>query len=256
LSPDLREKIKNAILKEQDGDLRGPGRRYRSLVAANESGVDFKTLQKLHDAAHRQATTFAGSSNRFRYSETVVGNNPDWFASPPPIIWKPLPDPNREKLYYPPFMGSWDRFEQNPAAGDGKVLANQSYLDATSKLGSKLIARNHDASDVDIICVRRETGYLVRFKPLRTGILQVKADLQNLYRHHSVVTDDEFGWSDFKAETRSGLVLATFWNWEDVDPVNETSDQWFVAGIKCAGDGESYPTDRQSLYDHGFPGER
>lgn len=90
-----------------------------------------------------------------------------------------MPDPNREKVYYPPFMGSWDRFEQNQATGDGRVLANQSYLDATSKISSKLIARNHDALDVDIICVRRETGYLVRFKTLRTGILQVKADLQN-----------------------------------------------------------------------------
>ncbi|MDR7145312.1 hypothetical protein [Rhizobium sp. BE258] len=253
LSDDLRRKIRTAIMKERSGDVRGPGDRFRSLIAAEQVGVDFSALKKIQDAAHRQvATTFAGASNRFRYSETVVGSSPDWFASPPPIIWTPLPDPNREKVFRPPFMGSWDRFIQNQATGDGRVIANDSYLDGTSRLGSKIVARNHDASDVDIISVRRETGYLVRFKTLRTGILQVKADLQSLYCHHSVVTEDEFGWSDFNASTRSRLVLAVFWNWEDVDPANETSDQWFVAGISCSGDGESYPGDTTQVQ----PGQR
>ncbi|TCU14744.1 hypothetical protein EV132_108114 [Rhizobium sullae] len=34
---------------------------------------------------------------------------------------------------------------------------------------------------------------------------------------------------------------AVFWNWEDVDPANEVSNQWFVAGLECSGDGVSYP---------------
>jgi hypothetical protein len=241
LSRELRDKIRTSIKEEQSQDLRAPGNRYKSLIAAQDAGLDLSALKDVHHAAYGSAANVVSGNNRFRYSETVVGNNPDWFTSPPPIIWIPLPDPNRERVFYPPFMGSWDRFQQNQATGDGVVVENTSYLDETSKLGSKLVARNHDASDVDIISVRRETGYLVRFKTLRVGILQVKADLQALFCQHSVRTDDEWGWSDFNASTRGRLVLAVFWNWEDIDPANEVCDQWFVAGLDCSGDGESYP---------------
>lgn len=251
LSFELREKIRATIREDQSQDLRAPGIRYRSLIAAQDAGVDLSALKDVHDATYRRAR-FVTASNRFRYAETVVGNNPDWFASPPPIIWIPLPDPDKEKVFYPPFMGSWDRFQRNQATGDGVVVTNASYLDETAKLGSKLVARNHDASDVDLISVGRETGYLVRFKTLRTGILQVKADLSALYCHHSIRTDDEWGWSDFNASTRGRLVLAVFWNWEDVDPANEVSDQWFVAGLDCSGDGESYPGDTVQM----APGQR
>ncbi len=47
-------------------------------------------------------------------------------------------------------------------------------------------------------------------------------------------------------------MLAVFWNWEDVDPANEVSDQWFVAGLDCSGDGESYPGDTVQM----APGQR
>ncbi len=35
--------------------------------------------------------------------------------------------------------------------------------------------------------------------------------------------------------------MAVFWNWDDVDPANEVSDQWFISGLDCRGDGESFP---------------
>lgn len=108
-------------------------------------------------------------------------------------------------------------------------------------MGSKLVARNNDASDVDLLCAYRENGYLVPFKTLRTGILQVRADLSALLCRHHVSTYDEFGWSDFRATTRGRLVLAVFWTWEDVEPANEVSDQWFASGLDCSGDGESFP---------------
>ncbi len=41
--------------------------------------------------------------------------------------------------------------------------------------------------------------------------------------------------------TRGRLVMAVFWNWDDVDPANEVSDQWFISGLDCRGDGESFP---------------
>ncbi len=119
-------------------------------------------------------------------------------------------------------------------------------------MGSKLVARNNDASDVDLLCAYRENGYLVPFKTLRTGILQVSADLSALLCRHHVSTYDEFGWSDFRATTRGRLVLAVFWTWEDVEPANEVSDQWFASGLDCSGDGESFPgTSIQAV-----PGER
>jgi hypothetical protein len=251
-SSELRDKIRKTIkANHQSLDLRGPGIRYNSLIAAQKAGVDLSALKGIHDHAYQQIGRFVKGYDRFRPHETVVGSITD-IISQPPIIWFPLPDPDKEKLFYPPFGGSWDRFEQNQASGDGAIVANNSYLDGTARLGSKLVARNHDASDVDLICAYRETGYLVRFKTLRTGILQVKADLSALICRHNISTDDEWGWSDFHATTRGRLVLAVFWNWEDVDPANEVSDQWFVAGLDCSGDGESFPGESVQA----VPGER
>ena len=106
--------------------------------------------------------------------------------------------------------------------------------------------------DLDLLCAYREGGYLVPFKTLKTGILQVKADLTNLFCQHHISTEDEWGWSDFHATTRGRLILAVFWKWEDVDPANEVSHSWFVGGLDCRGDGESFPgTSVQAT-----PGER
>ncbi|MEF0943751.1 hypothetical protein [Rhizobium sp. BR 362] len=251
-SSELRDKIRTTIKADRSRDLRGPGMRYNSLIAAQEAGVDLLALKGIHDQAYQKIGRFVKNNDRFLAHETIVGSTTDIISQPPPIIWIPLPDPDKEKLFYPPFGGSWDRFEQNQASGDGAIVANNSYLDETARLGSKLVARNHDASDVDLICAYRETGYLVRFKTLRTGILQVKADLSALICRHNISTDDEWGWSDFHATTRGRLVLAVFWNWEDVDPANEVSDQWFVAGLDCSGDGESFPGESVQA----VPGER
>lgn len=182
--------------------------------------------------------------------ETVVGSLHD-ILNRPPVIFAP-PDPDKEKVFFPPSFGSWDRFSDSQASGDGAVTENSSYLDGLARMGSKMAARNHDASDVDLLCTYRENGYLVPFKTLRTGILQVKADLSALICRHHISTEDEFGWSDFHAITTGKLVMAVFWNWEDVDPANEVSHQWFVSGLDCRGDGESFPgTSTQAL-----PGER
>ncbi|PTM94971.1 hypothetical protein [Mycoplana dimorpha] len=250
LSPKLRERIVNAAKGEAREDMRGPGLRYQSLLAARNAKVDLPTLKGLRSRAHAEFRDIVKIDGGFRTHETVIGSGFDVLKQPP-IFYAP-PDPGKEKLFYPPFHGSWDRFEQSQASGDGTIVDSRSYLDGTGCLGSKLVARNHDASDVDLLCAYRESGYLVQFKTLRTGILQVKVDLQALFCRHHISTRDEWGWSDFHATTQGRLVLAVFWNWEDVDPASEVSHQWFVSGLDCAGDGESFPgTSFQAV-----PGER
>ncbi|MGK9201969.1 MULTISPECIES: hypothetical protein [Sinorhizobium] len=250
IAPELRDRIKNVARSGLRDDPRGPGLRYRSFVEARNADLDLNALKRLHKRAYGEVGALVKSPEAFHRHETVVGSVTDIFKQPP-IVYV-APDPDKEKLFLPPFGGCWDRLDQNQATGDGAIVENSSYLDCAGRFGSKLIARNSDASDVDLLCAYRENGYLVPFKTLRTGILQVKADLSALICRHHISTYDEFGWSDFHATTRGRLVLAVFWNWEDVEPANEVSDQWFASGLDCSGDGESFPgTSIQAV-----PGER
>jgi len=250
IAPELRDRIKNVARSGLRDDPRGPGLRYRSFVEARNADLDLNALKRLHKRAYGEVGALVKSPEAFHRHETVVGSVTDIFKQPP-IVYV-APDPDKEKLFLPPFEGCWDRLDQNQATGDGAIVENSSYLDCAGRFGSKLIARNSDASDVDLLCAYRENGYLVPFKTLRTGILQVKADLSALICRHHISTYDEFGWSDFHATTRGRLVLAVFWNWEDVEPANEVSDQWFASGLDCSGDGESFPgTSIQAV-----PGER
>ncbi|MDX0637816.1 hypothetical protein GOD58_05275 [Sinorhizobium medicae] len=250
VSPELRDRIANIASAGMQDDPRGPGLRYRSLVEAKNAEVDLNALKRLHRHAYSEVGELVKGQEAFHHHETVVGSVVDVFKRPP-IVYV-APDPDKEKLFFPPFGGCWDRLEQNQATGDGLIVENRSYLDCAGRMGSKLVARNNDASDVDLLCAYRENGYLVPFKTLRTGILQVSADLSALLCRHHVSTYDEFGWSDFRATTRGRLVLALFWTWEDVEPANEVSDQWFASGLDCSGDGESFPgTSIQAV-----PGER
>ena len=199
----------------------------------------------------------------FTFHDNLVGSLAD-ILERPPFVFVP-PDPNKEQMFFAPYAGAWDRINQNQATGDGRIDENTSHLDGSfARLGSRLRAHNHDAGDFDLLCAYREGGYLVPFKTLKTGILQVKADLTNLFCQHHISTEDEWGWSDFHATTRGRLILAVFWKWEDVDPANEVSHSWFVGGLDCRGDGESFPgtsvqatpgraADRRPLYDHGLP---
>ncbi|HEU0311226.1 MAG TPA: hypothetical protein VFR36_08420 [Sphingomicrobium sp.] len=236
LSPDLRRSIQGSVVR--GGDARGPGLRYQSLVKARENGLDLVRLKGLYERIYGKFDDIVKSDRLFTVHENVVGSVADILERPPFI----LPDPDKEKTYFPPYAGSWDRLEQNMATGDGRVDENFSYLDGNmARLGSRLTARNRDPGDAELICAYREGGYLVPFKTLKTGILQVKADLTALICKHHVSTYDEWGWSEFHATTRGRLILAIFWNWEDNDPANEVSDSWFVGGLDCSGDGESYP---------------
>ncbi len=238
LPPDLRRSIQSEVAI--CGDPRGPGLRYQSLAKARASGVDLVRLRSLYNRATGEFADIIKNDTVFSIHESVLGSVADLLDQPPFVFF--FPDPDKEQVFFPPYHGSWDRIQQNQASGDGRIDENFSYLDGNmARLGSRLRAHNHDAGDVDLICSYREGGYLVPFTTLKTGILQVKADLTALICKHHVSTDDEWGWSEFNANTRGRLILAVFWNWEDIDPANEVSNDWFVGGINCSGDGESFP---------------
>lgn len=237
LPPDMLRKIKTDVARK---DPRGPGLRYQSLSKAREAGVDLQRLRDLYSRVRVEFDDIVRGDTAFTFHDNVVGSLIDVFERPP-FLFVP-PDPNKEKMYFAPYAGSWDRINENQASGDGRIDENTSHLDGNfARLGSRLRAHNHDAGDVDMLCAYREGGYLVPFKTLKTGILQVKADLTNLFCQHHISTSDEWGWSEFHATTRGRLILAVFWNWTDDVPANEVADSWFVGGLDCSGDGESFP---------------
>lgn len=236
LPPDVRKSIKDSVGKSTGRE--NGGRRLRSLIELRGTTVDLDALGTLYRAYGDKFADIIREPFAFKYHDYLVDSLTDVLKIPPFLF----PDPDKAQFYFPEYAGSWDRIEQHWATGDGAVDETTSWLDGgMARLGSRLRAHNHDARDADGFCVYREGGYLVPFKTLKTGILQVKADLSALFCQHRISTEDEWGWSDFHATTRGRLILAVFWKWEDVDPANEVSDNMFVGGLDVSGDGENSP---------------
>ncbi len=145
-------------------------------------------------------------------------------------------------VFQPPYAEGWDRTTISEASGHGTVPAHDSYLDPHwGRLGSRMVAQNHDAGDSDWINLFHQSGFIVPFKMPHTSALQVTADLTCLVCEHRISTSDEWGWSDFFAFTQSGVKFDVFWERDDGEPMSEDFRQRFVPGLDASGDGESYP---------------
>ena len=238
-SADQRAAIRKAVQRQVTERPKGPGLRYLSLAEAKRRGVDLERLKAVQDRHYGQVARLLKGGNSFSTGNITVralDARFDW----PPMVLPPPPDVGTQ--YVPPFGEPWERGSLNHATGDGRVTENLSYLDAEwGRLGSRLVARNDDAGDFDTIHVVRGNGFVVPFTVTSTGVLQVSADLICLLCRHQIKTEDEWGWSNFDAGTRSTLVLSVFWNHDDGEPMSEVYDKKFVEGLDCSGDGESSP---------------
>jgi hypothetical protein len=213
--------------------------RNRSLAEAKKYGINLKRLKKLQDRFHRQFDQLLDGGNSFSSGSIIVRAPKAPFDWPPPV----LPTDPDTGIYIPPFGEGWERRDISNATGAGRVTENRSYLDAQwGRIGSRLVAHNHDASDHDEIMIYRQNGFIVPFTMPTTGVVEVSADLVCLLCRHGISTSDEWGWSDFHGFTRSTLVLSVFWSRDDPNElVSEIVIQSFVPGLDCRGDGESYP---------------
>ena len=202
-------------------------------------GVDLERLKTVQDRLYGHVARLLNGRNSFSSGNITVR------ALDAPFDWPPMvlpPDPDVGTLYVPPFGEPWERRAFNNASGDSRVTENRSYLDAEwGRIGSRLVAHNHDASDSDYINVYRQNGFIVPFTVPTTGVLQIGVDLICLLCRHHISTSDEWGWSDFHGLTGSTLVLSVFWDHDDGEPTSEDADQSLVPGLDSRGDGESYP---------------
>jgi hypothetical protein len=230
-SADQRKAIRKAVTRQTER-LNGPSLRYLSLAEAKRRGVDLRRLKTVQDRLYGQVARLLKGGNSFSTGDITV-RAPDAPFEPPPDVGT---------QYVPPFGEPWERFARGDASGDGRVTENLSYLDAEwGRIGSKLVAHNHDASDINTIHVNRQNGFVVPFTVATTGVLQVSVDLICLLCKHHIKTEDEWGWSNFTGVTRSGLMLSVFWNHDDGEPFSEVLNQKFVEGLHSSGDGESSP---------------
>ena len=234
-----REAIRKAVERRTTKPRNRPSLRHLSLVEAKKRGVDLKRLKTVQDRLYGHSARLLNGDSSFSSSHITVR------ALDAPFDWPPMalpPAPDDGAIYVPPFGEPWERSAYDNADGASRVTENQSYLDAEwGRMGSRLVAHNHDASDSDYINVYHQNGFIVPFTVPTTGVLQVRADLVCLFCRHCIKTSDEWGWSDFHGSTSSSLVLAVFWNRDDGEPMSEDADQSFVPGLDSRGDGESSP---------------
>jgi hypothetical protein len=231
-SADQRKAIRRAVKRQTTKRVNGPSLRYLSLAEAKRRGVDLKRLKAVQDRLYGEVARLLKGGNSFSTGNITV------LASDAPF--EPPPDVGTQ--YVPPFGEPWERLTWGEASGDGRVTENLSYLDAEwGRIGSRLVALNHDASDIDTIHVNRQNGFVVPFTVTTTGVLQASVDLICLLCRHQIKTEDEWGWSDVTGVTRCFLMLSVFWNHDDGEPFSEVLSQKFVEGLHCSGDGESSP---------------
>lgn len=153
------------------------------------------------------------------------------------------PAPSASALaVYRPGYGWWNRNAFSYASGSGKVRRDQSYLwPEIGRTGICIWAQNKSASDVDILQMIRGNGFLLGYTTPQNGILRIEIDMECSLCQHRISTKDEFGWSDYDAETREVLSTGILWNWEDPDLGVELRDDYFVSGLRGSGDGEKSP---------------
>jgi hypothetical protein len=238
LSREQDESIREAAKRHVADARNGAGQRYFSLIEARQRQIDLDHLESLQNSLTREVAGLFHEGTRFSASHVTARS----LASP--FDWPPMaqpPDPSVASAYAPPFDEPWDRTSISEASGDGRVTENTPYLDAQwGRIGSRLAARNHDASDSDQINVFHQNGFMVPYQVPSTGPLQVRAELICLLCRHRISTSDEWGWSNFHGQTKSALVLSVFWD-HDGEPTSEIFEQSFVPGLNSSGDGESSP---------------
>ncbi len=153
----------------------------------------------------------------------------------------PAPSASAMAVYRPGY-GWWNRNAFSYTSGSGKVRRDQSYLwPEIGRTGSCIWAQNKSASDVDILQMIRGNGFLLGYTTPQNGILRIEIDMECSLCQHRISTKDEFGWSDYEAETREVLSTGILWNWEDPDLGVELRDDYFVPGLRGSGDGEKSP---------------
>ncbi|MBD2164950.1 hypothetical protein H6G04_11110 [Calothrix membranacea FACHB-236] len=154
-----------------------------------------------------------------------------------------MPAPAASALaVYRPGYGWWDRNAFSYASGSGKVRRDQSYLwPEIGRTGSCVWAQNKSASNVDILQMIRGNGFLLGYTTPQNGILRIEIDMECSLCQHRISTKDEFGWSEYEAETREVLSTGLLWNWSDPDLGVEIRDDYFVPGLRGSGDGEKSP---------------
>jgi hypothetical protein len=236
---DQRAAVREAVTELASADSpRGLGLRHRSLLEAKQRGIDLNRLRSVQNQLSSRLDGLLHGRDSFSSSDIVTQRldpQSDW-----PVA---LPDnPDGGTLFVPPFGEPWERSQGGRATGSGRITENRSYLSSDwGRIGSRLVAHNHDASESDDILVHRQSGFIVPFTMPATSIVQVTADLVALLCRHHASTSDEWGWSSFHAQTRSTVVLSIFWDHDDGQPMSEVVSQPLVQGLEARGDGESFP---------------
>lgn len=230
--------IKSAAREAHANQPGGPGLRFHSLAEARRRGIDLDLLRSTHRSDRHLVDDLLRGDGAFSPGELTVRplEAPfDWpLAVEPPLAVS--------TVFQPPFAEGWERSSWRQAIGGGSVPTYESYLDPQwGRLGSRMVAQNHDAGEIDQINVLHYCGFLVPFTTPNTSPLMITVDLTCLVCEHKISTSDEWGWSEFVAFTQSGVELDVFWEHDDGVPMTEAFRQRFVPGLDASGDGESYP---------------
>lgn len=214
------------------------GRRYLSLAEAKRRRIDLKRLKSVQNHLYREIGRLESRPETYLSGSVAVRTLDDfgWHLTLLP------PDMMGTSTYVPPFGEPWERFVASGADGDGRVLENNSYVEAEfGVLGARLAVENRDAGDFNHIDVTRGNGFLVPYTMPATGILQIEAELICLVCSHHIRTWDEWGWSDIDCTLTTSAVLSVFWGHDDSQPVSETMDRPLAPGLQAHGDGEDSP---------------
>lgn len=180
-------------------------------------GLNRSKLKEIIRAADaRIESVFSPDDGRTVQGYNLRNNFDRWTKLSPlhtfPLPWTPVVpeddpnDPHRWFLFRPPFFGFL--FSDDFVTSDNFRADRLLYLHPPSGLvGNEATMDCDDADDIDLAHVIGEAQIAFAFTPPVTGLIEVLIDAQSTIATHSLVIDDEFGFSDAWCNQHNFLMM-------------------------------------------------
>lgn len=203
-------------LKRDSDEGRKAGKRKTDALM-RRLGVDrTKVAQILSAAEAKMEALFFPDPRRITEGFHLGSHLETWTKLSPlhkfPLPWGPfLPDedpndPHRWFLFRPPFFGFL--FSDDFVTSDNFRADRVLILHPPSGLvGNDATMDCDDADDIDLAHVIGEAQIAFAFTPPTTGLIEVLIDAQSTIPKHSLVIDDEFGFSDAWCNQNNYLMM-------------------------------------------------
>ena len=181
------------------------GLRRRMAAALKRVSVDPKAVAGIVASANKKLDEALGTPEPTRNKGVnLVNNLAKWKALSPlhevPLNWGVLPpfdpgDVDAFQVFAPPFA-LWNHRANNVVSSNFRVGGDYTLIESQGVLGNIVTLDCGDAGSFDFAQSIVDTEVIFIYEAKRAGRVEVIVDAMNLFSHHDLTFEDEWGWSE------------------------------------------------------------